>query len=122
MLPQDDVPKYVNKNDYGQISSGHIIPFGDSQDIILFHFIVHCDLSNPTVCKFIVNRRILLYNDYCGQKFLFNCYPFTVLFSHVLESWNSTNTRNLWLGMPEPLPETGVSTNEKPRKIYTLTD
>ena len=26
-------------------SSGHIIPFGDSQDIISFH----CDLSNPTV-------------------------------------------------------------------------
>ena len=25
-----------NKNDYGQISSGHIIPFGDSQDIISF--------------------------------------------------------------------------------------
>ena len=28
-----------NKNDYGRISSGHIIPFGDSQDIISFHFI-----------------------------------------------------------------------------------
>ena len=41
-------------------SSGHIIPFGDSQDIISFH----CDLSNPTVCKFIVNRMILLYQDY----------------------------------------------------------
>ena len=29
-----------NKNDYGRISSGHIIPFGDSQDIISFHLIV----------------------------------------------------------------------------------
>ena len=29
-----------NKNDYGRISSGHIIPLGDSQDIISFHFIV----------------------------------------------------------------------------------
>ena len=30
-----------NKNDYGRISSGRIIPFGDSQDIISFHcFIV----------------------------------------------------------------------------------
>ena len=56
-----------NKNDYGRISSGHIIPFGDSQDIISFHFIslFHCDLSNPTVCKLIVNRRILLYQYYC---------------------------------------------------------
>ena len=38
----------------GRISSGQIIPFGDRQDrqdIIL----IHCDLSNPTVCKFIVN-------------------------------------------------------------------
>ena len=26
----------VNKNDYGRISSGHIIPFGNSQDIISF--------------------------------------------------------------------------------------
>ena len=33
--------KYVKKNDYCQKSSGHIIPFGDSQDIILFRcFIV----------------------------------------------------------------------------------
>ena len=24
--------------------------------------------------------------------------------------------------MPEPLPETGISTNEKPRKIITLTN
>ena len=57
-----------NKNDYGRISSGHIIPFGGSQDIISFHFIslFHCDLSNPSVCKFIVNRHILLYQDYCG--------------------------------------------------------
>ena len=31
----------LNKNDYGRISSGHIILFGDSQDIISFHcFIV----------------------------------------------------------------------------------
>ena len=37
------------------------------------------------------------------------------LISHVVESWKNTNTRNLWLGTPEPLPETGVSTNEKPR-------
>ena len=44
-----------------------------------------------------------------------------VLFSHVVESWNSTNTRNLWLGALEPLPETGVSTYEKPIKIITLT-
>jgi len=29
-----------NKNDYSRISSGHIIPFGDSQDIISFHFMV----------------------------------------------------------------------------------
>ena len=30
-----------NKNNYCRISSGHIIPFGDSQDIIPFHcFIV----------------------------------------------------------------------------------
>ena len=29
-----------NKNDYGRISSGHIIPFGNSQDIISFHLIV----------------------------------------------------------------------------------
>ena len=28
-------PLYENKNDYGQISSGHFIQFGDSQDIIL---------------------------------------------------------------------------------------
>ena len=28
------------KNDYGRISSGHITPFGNSQDIILFHLIV----------------------------------------------------------------------------------
>ena len=40
----------------GRISSGHIIPFGDRQDIIL----IHCDLSNPTVCKFIVNKIKLL--------------------------------------------------------------
>ena len=44
----------------GRISSGHIIPFGDRQDIIL----IHGELSNPTVCKFIVNRMILLYQDY----------------------------------------------------------
>ena len=32
---------FKNKNDYGRIRSGHIIPFGDSQDIISFHcFIV----------------------------------------------------------------------------------
>ena len=48
--------------------------------------------------------------------------PFTVLFSQLVESWNSTNTRNLWLGMPEPLPETGVLANKKHRKIYTLTN
>ena len=30
------------------------IPFGDSQDIIS---LFHCDLSNPTVCKFIVIDR-----------------------------------------------------------------
>ena len=62
-------PNYQkNKNDYGRISLGHIIPFGNSQDsqnsqgIISFHFIslFHCDLSNPNVCKFIVNRQ-----DYC---------------------------------------------------------
>ena len=29
-----------NKNDYRRISSGHIIHFGDSQDIILFYCIV----------------------------------------------------------------------------------
>ena len=48
--------------------------------------------------------------------------PFTVLFSHVVESWKSTYTRNLWLGTPEPLPETGVLANQKPTKIYTLTN
>ena len=35
-------------------------------------------------------------------KFLLYSYssvadPFTVLFSHVVENWKSTNTRNLWL-------------------------
>ena len=50
----------TNKNDYRRISLGHNIPFGDSQDIISFHY----DLSNPTVCKFIVNRRILQYQYY----------------------------------------------------------
>ena len=45
-----------------------------------------------------------------------------MLFSHVAESWKSTHTRNLWFGTPELLPETGVLTNEKPRKNYTLTD
>ena len=28
-----------NKNNYCRISSGHIIPFEDSQDMISFHFI-----------------------------------------------------------------------------------
>ena len=46
----------------------------------------------------------------------------TVLFIHVVESWNCTNTRNLWLGTPEPLPKTCISTNERPRKIYTRTN
>ena len=48
--------------------------------------------------------------------------PLAVLFTHVVKSWKSTNTRNLWLGMPEPLPETGVLVNQKRRKIYTPTD
>ena len=52
--------KQKNKNNYVRISSGHIIPFGDMQDIIS----IHCDLSNPTVCKFIVNIQILHYQDY----------------------------------------------------------
>ena len=43
--------------------------------------------------------------------------PFTLLFSHVVESWKSKNTRNLWLRTPEPLPETGVLANQKPRNL-----
>ena len=42
---------------------------------------------------------------------------FMASLSHVVESWKSTNTLNLWLGMPELLPETGISTNEKPRNF-----
>ena len=49
-------------------------------------------------------------------------YPFTVLFSHMEEIWKSTYTHNHWLGKPEPLQETGILANQKPRKIYTLTD
>ena len=57
-------PLNQNKNDYGQISSAHIIPLGIAK--ISFHFIslFHCDLRDSTVCKFIVKRRILLYQDY----------------------------------------------------------
>ena len=60
--------------------------------------------------------------DLCCPVSSLGANPFTVLFSQVVESWNKTNTRNLWLGTPEPLSETGVSTKEKPRKMYTLTN
>ena len=49
---------------------------------------------------------------------LYNCLisslgadPFTVLFSHVVESWKSTNTPPI--EMPGPLQETGVLANQK---------
>ena len=76
-----------NKNDYGRISSAHIIPFGDSQDIISFH-------------RFIVTWVILLYASLL---------------------WKSANTRNLWLGMPEPLSETDVLANQNLEICYTQT-
>ena len=59
-----------NKNDYSRISSGNIILFVDSQDIISIYFIelFHWDLRNPTVRKFILNRRILLHQDYCHRN------------------------------------------------------
>ena len=49
----------LNKNDYGRISSGL---FRLRIAKISFHFIslFLCDLSNPSICKLIVNRRILL--------------------------------------------------------------
>ena len=57
----NQICKTVTKQErLGRISSGHIFPFVDSQDIISFH----CDLRYHTVCKFIMNRMILLYQDY----------------------------------------------------------
>ena len=39
-LGPQDVKLKANKNDYHRISSGHIIQFGECQDIILFYFIL----------------------------------------------------------------------------------
>ena len=117
------MPVMINKNDYSRTSSGHIISFGDSQCIISFHcFIVTWVILlytsllwiHGSYCiRIILTRVILLYWFHCVWKC--HCHyfsvdahaknsslgadPLTQLFSHVVESWNSTNTRNLWLGM-----------------------
>ena len=57
-----------------------------------------------------MNRRILLYQDYCDQSYLLYQFHCDLLRTHVLYTGLYKYTQPL-IVLPEPLPETGVLAN-----------
>ena len=49
-----------------RLELSHCTMLNVSRVMLLHQF--YCDLSNPTVCKFIMNRLILRYQDYCDFR------------------------------------------------------